>query len=153
MRGKWLDVGCGPVSVLERTPIYVLRAIDPGMYKYSVDLPEFSKLGVVGMNTYYQACPIQDVQDTDFDYVWCFNILDHTADWQGIVQNFARVLRTGGKALISTDIRTFTDQYHIAVFTADELLQELRSDGFFVEWLSEIKDEKLYRFSVRAVKT
>ena len=124
LRGKILDVGCGPISVLEHAVGCSVVAIDPALADYHRDTPELVVLGQSD-NVEYRSTTIQEVQETDFDIVWCVNVLDHTDNWQSIVDNFARVLKPEGLLLLSTDVRTVVDQWHIATYTEYQLGMEL----------------------------
>jgi len=152
--GRLLDVGSSVVSVFEKCRSVSVVAIDPLLAKLAQDMPAIVVLGKIN-NCDYRSCLIQDVQETDFDIVWCNNVLDHTVDWEEIIQNFARVLVASGTLLLGVDVRSdskLLDTAHITAFTADQILAELEVNGFDVVWQSPPQDKPLYRFSVRAVK-
>lgn len=152
LRGKVLDVGCGPISVLEHGLGYDVVGIDPLMAKYAQAMPDFVRLGFVN-NAEYRSGTIADVAEQDFDFVWCVNVLDHLDNWSETVGHFARVLKPGGTLMLSTDIRKVTDQYHIGTFNYLDLVTRLQQVGFFTLHTSGGNDTApVYRVNITAIK-
>lgn len=152
--GKLLDVGSSVVSVFEKCRSVSVVAIDPALEQLIRALPELVVIGKIN-NCDYRCCQIQDVVETNFDIVWCNNVLDHTADWQDMISHFSRVLKHSGLLFLGTDVRrdaTLLDVGHIAAFTAPALLAEVITNGFEVIWQSPALDVPQYRFYLRAVK-
>lgn len=153
--GRLLDVRSSVVSVFEKCRSVSVVAIDPLLEELERRLPDIVAIGKVN-NCEYRSCRIQDVVETDFDIVWCNNVLDHTDDWQDIIHHFSRVLKQSGLLLLGTDVRSdqgLLDEAHISAFTADEVLAALESSKFKVVWHSDIHaDWPQFRFCVRAVK-
>lgn len=152
--GKLLDVGSSVVSIFEKCRSVSVMAIDPSLEQLSCELPEIAVIGKIN-NCDYRCCQIHEVRETDFDIVWCNNVLDHTADWQDIISHVPRVLKKSGLLFLGTDVRsdaTLLDVGHIAAFTAPELLAEVVANGFEVIWQSPVLDVPQYRFYLRAVK-
>lgn len=152
--GKLLDVGSSVVSVFENCRSVSVVAIDPLLEEMTHHLPEITVIGKSN-NCEYRSCFIQDVAETDFDIVWCNNVLDHTDDWQDIIIHFAHVLKASGQLFLGTDVRRdqeLLDKAHISAFTAEQVLAELEATGFDVVWQSPRPDAPQYRLSIRAVK-
>ena len=152
--GKLLDVGSSLVSVFEKCRSVSVVAIDPSLETLAQNLPELVVLGKVN-NCDYRCCRIQEVEKTDFDIIWCNNVLDHTDDWQDIIRHFRRVIKKSGQLFLGTDVRGsggLLDAGHISAFTADEVVSEVVSNGFEVIWQTPPVDLPQYRFSLRAVK-
>lgn len=152
--GKLLDVGSSVVSVFEKCRSVSVVAIDPSLQGLAHDLPEIVVLGKIN-NCEYRCCRIQDVPETDFDIVWCNNVLDHTDDWQDIIGHFTRVVKKSGLLFLGTDVRgsgELLDAGHISAFTADEVVSEVISNGFQVVWQTSQVNLPQYRFSLRAMK-
>ena len=152
--GRMLDVGSCLVSFFENCRSVSVVAIDPLLETLKQALPDLVVIGPVN-NVEYRSCRIQDVRETDFDLVWCYNVLDHTEDWQDIVRHFARVLKPAGQLLLAVDVRTSPDSLdkaHISAFTAEDLIRELDKNRFGALWRSRPSTEAKYRFLVRARK-
>lgn len=153
--GRLLDVGSSVVSVFEKCRSVSVVAIDPLLKELGRYLPEIVVMEKVN-NCEYRSCRIQDVMETNFDVVWCCNVLDHTDDWQDIIHHFSRVLKKSGLLLLATDVRSdveLLDAAHISAFTADEILAEVAASGFEVVWQSPRFDLPQYRSVIRAIKT
>jgi 2-polyprenyl-3-methyl-5-hydroxy-6-metoxy-1,4-benzoquinol methylase len=152
--GRLLDVGSSAVSVFEKCRCVSVVAIDPSLEALARYLPDIVVIGKIN-NCEYRCCRIQEIAETDFDVVWCNNVLDHTDDWQDIIRHFSRVLQPTGLLFLGTDVRsdsTLVDTQHISAFTADQVLAELEANGFQVVWQSPACDLPKYRFMVRATR-
>ncbi len=82
-------------------------------------------------------------EDESFDKVICSEVLEHIPDYQAVIKEIARVLKTGGVAAISVP-RFFpewvcwqlSDAYHevegghIRIFNASDLQKDVESAGF-----------------------
>ncbi|MBO6554975.1 MAG: class I SAM-dependent methyltransferase [Pseudomonadales bacterium] len=82
-------------------------------------------------------------EDESFDKIICSEVLEHIPNYRGVIEEIARVLKTGGIAAISVP-RYFpewvcwqlSDAYHevegghIRIFDAGELKQDVESAGF-----------------------
>ena len=143
--GTLLDDGCGAVSVWEHRPDLDVMAIDPLMADMAKH-PQLSKFAKVGPkhNALYLSQNLEAIGKSGyFDWVWCYNVLDHAEDWRQHLAHCKRVLKVGGVLLLGTDVRT--DDYdfsahddeadmHPGVFSASEVLGELHSLDFHLEW-------------------
>lgn len=152
--GKLLDVGSSVISQFEKCRSVSVVAIDPLLEELASYLPEIVVMGKVN-NCEYRCSRIQDVKETDFDIVWCYNVLDHTDDWEDIIHHSFRVLKKSGLLFLATDVRSdegLLDKAHISAFTANRLTKEIAASGFEVIWQSPQLGLPQYRFAVRAFK-
>jgi SAM-dependent methyltransferase len=146
LHGKALDLGCGPVSMLEGYPGLEVVAFDPSLTSYAEVLPSMAILGQVN-NCDYRDCLIQDIPEEDFDIVWCYNVLDHAVDWQDVLVHIHRVLKPGGTLLLIVDVRHELSKSkevrvcHPLAFTAEELLEVVDATGLHVAYHAEIPPE------------
>lgn len=92
-----------------------------------------------------------DEQDSQFDLVLCFHVLEHVPDDYRAMQELLRVLKPGGRALIQTPFKEgeiyenhliitpverlahFGQEDHVRVYSVKGLADRLRSVGFSVE--------------------
>ena len=83
--GSVLDVGCGPVSMLQRRSHRSgSRGVDP-LAVSDETLERYLKAGVEFLNIKAEEMPI----DRQFDEVWCYNCLQHTDDPNEILRRMA----------------------------------------------------------------
>ena len=95
-----LDIGCGPLGSLEWANSARERVgLDPLVSQYT-DLG-ISKHAMKYVKGRSEEIPFEDQH---FDYVTCFNALDHVDDVHKSLDEIVRVLRIGGRFLIMVDI-------------------------------------------------
>lgn len=146
LRGKALDLGCGPVSMLEGYPNLEVVAFDPSLASYANALPGLAVLGQLH-NCDYRDCLIQDITEEDFDLVWCYNVLDHAVDWGDVLHHVWRVLKPGGRLLLMGDVRHRLSPRkevrvcHPLAYTAEELLEVMDAAGLHVTYHADIPPE------------
>ena len=132
-----LDIGCGPRGSLEWAGIARERVgLDPLVKDYR-------KLGIGRHRMSYVCAPSERIpfQDEYFDFVTCFNALDHVDNIDETLSEIVRVLREGGSFLLITEINhppTVTEPQTISEELLDRLarsfvpaqtrLSEIRSD-------------------------
>jgi ubiquinone/menaquinone biosynthesis C-methylase UbiE len=97
---KLLDVGCGPRGSLEwATTAAETVGVDPLADRYRK--LQSGKHRMTYVNAYAEAMPFANAH---FNDVFCFNALDHTADFRKALDEIRRVLRPGGHFLLITEI-------------------------------------------------
>lgn len=62
------------------------------------------------------------------DYVHCWNVLDHTYDWRKIIENFCLYSKSGGIALLGTDMGPTPSIGHTGINAPDELLSSIKKE-------------------------
>jgi len=78
--------------------------------------------------------PLKDFESASFDLVLSFQVIEHIRDDKSFLKEIARVLRPGGKCLITTPNKKMTlsrNPWHIREYTSEEL-KELASAIFGV---------------------
>lgn len=81
-----LDVGCGPVSVLQRSKHGPSRGVDP-LSMSAETLKRYADAGVEVFNIKAEVMPT----DRTFDEVWMYNCLQHTDDPDAILSKIVTV--------------------------------------------------------------
>jgi ubiquinone/menaquinone biosynthesis C-methylase UbiE len=95
-----LDIGCGPRGSLEWADMTAQRVgLDPLV-------PQYLKLGADKHKMEYCAAPSEHIPYADgyFDIVACLNALDHVNDFQQTVREIKRVVKKGGRFLLTVEI-------------------------------------------------
>lgn len=77
-----LDIGGGPTSMLLKT--YNLQA---GLVCDPIDYPQWTKDRYAIKNIDVQVIPGEEVNESGWDEVWIYNVLQHTEDPQKIIDN------------------------------------------------------------------
>ena len=149
--GRILDVGCGPVSVLnfegpdDMTPL----GLDPLGLVYAQNqlleaAPQRQPMPIV-------AAPAEKLpfRDASFDHVICYNVLDHVLDAPGVLAEIRRVLKDGGSLRVYVHtfawwIRKFLffDTPHTYHWSHVEFRELIEAGGF--EVISELEEPKSF---------
>jgi SAM-dependent methyltransferase len=97
---KLLDVGCGPRGSLEwATTAAEAVGVDPLADHYRKLQKRHQRM--MHVNGYAETMPFAN---SHFDDVFCFNALDHTADFRRALVEMHRVLKPGGRFLLITEV-------------------------------------------------
>jgi SAM-dependent methyltransferase len=102
--------------------------------------------------------PPIDFDNSSFDYVVCFQVIEHIEDDMDFVREVSRVLRPGGKFIVSTPNAPMSltrNPWHVREYNSEEL-QNLLSISFdSVEVAGVVGNEKVmeyYRKNRRSVR-
>jgi SAM-dependent methyltransferase len=97
---RLLDVGCGPRGSLEwASTAAETVGVDPLADRYRKLQTRRQRMSYV--NAYAETMPFANGH---FDDAFCFNALDHTADYRRALGEIHRVLRAGGRFLLITEV-------------------------------------------------
>ena len=116
-----LDLGCGPLGSLEWAESASERVgLDPLISSYR-------GLGLNSHKMQYVEGRSEDIPfgNEHFDYVTCFNALDHVDDVQLTLAEVVRVLKRGGKFLVFVDIGhnpTLSEPHELQWTVLDQIL-------------------------------
>lgn len=121
--GDTLELGCGEgrgVEIIsERSSSYLaLDKIPEVINKLSERFPH--------LNFKQAVFPPVDLPDQSFDTVVNFQVIEHIKDDHLFLEEIARLLRPGGKAILTTPNNKMTlsrNPWHIREYTADELTE------------------------------
>ncbi len=129
-----LDVACGVGDVVS--------SLAPRHHVYAMDF-SFHSLGLVGLmapgiprvNSSLYALPFRD---ESMDAVICLEVLEHLPDDRPAVAEITRILKPGGRAIVSVPSQYYFDDYfhlmgHFRHYTRHELVSLLESAGLRVE--------------------
>lgn len=160
-----LDLGCGAVSVHECRRGVRVTAVDPllAALAASDNVPTrwAARLGAVN-NAIYISATGEALREL-FDHVWCYNVLDHTANWRDFLLHACTLVAPGGTLTLCADCRVAgdlddgfaEDPMHIQAFNHEELHQAISLGGLSAFWSSpHPRGAQIlkYRYAIRATR-
>jgi len=92
------------------------------------------------------------IADNSFDFAVTFQVIEHIQDDKAFIREIHRVLKPGGKLLLSTPNRLMSltrNPWHIREYTADELRQVLSSVFSSVEMKGVYGNEKVMDYHLK----
>lgn len=125
---KILDVGCGPVSLLQRTKHGPSRGVDP------LPMSEKTHAHYREMDVELLSMPAEEMPtDETFDEIWMYNLLQHTRDPNEILRRIAACSEVGTEVRIFEWIEMGVSEGH-----PQNLTESLFQDHFGAGWRREI---------------
>lgn len=121
--GELLEIGCGTGRGLE----ILVNASDhyTGIDKYESLTSELQKQYPQAVFKAMVIPPFTGIADNSFDRVVSFQVIEHIKDDKAFLQEIHRVLKPGGKAIISTPNKKMTltrNPWHVREYFAPELI-------------------------------
>lgn len=152
--GHVLELGTGDGYGLSELSPRVTRLITIDKYKPSRQMQSFHNV------EYRQSRfpPFQDIVDESMDYVVSFLTIEHIKNDNLFVQEIKRVLKKGGKAIITTPNKKMTlvrNPWHIREYTRDQLYTLIRRHFNDVSCMGISGNQKVmdyYEKNAKAVK-
>jgi cyclopropane fatty-acyl-phospholipid synthase-like methyltransferase len=159
---RLLDVGCGngaPAVRFVRTRQVEVTSIDIGAYQLQLAKERVTEEGLDDRIT-VQYADVNDMpfEPESFDHAWSSECLIHVPDWTTALRHIARVLRPGGRLVVTdcverapvdAETRAFLERYYASVHCRynklDEIPDLVRAAGLELVELLEIGDHILER--------
>lgn len=144
-RGRGLDLGCGPLSILECSRIRgVVYAADALLDEYRKILPSENRRIQEGPEIRYfksdgEGLPFRDGY---FDWVLCRNVIDHTPNPAKMIAEIRRVLKPGKRLYFEVNFDQILGTAHYDLWNRDSVRNYF--DGFRVA-VERIQDKPEYR--------
>lgn len=145
--GEVLEVGCGVGRglsvILENCKSYT--AIDKNEELITHLQKQYPQHHFIANNI----PPFASLEDESFDFVITFQVIEHIPKDNFFVQEIYRVLKKGGKAIITTpNIKQSLTRnpWHVREYTAQELKKLLQNCFTSVETLGVAGNEKVMRY-------
>ncbi|MBC6993457.1 class I SAM-dependent methyltransferase [Neolewinella lacunae] len=101
---KVLDAGCGPAGIFitlhgtER-----VTALDPLLLRYETDLSIFARSRYPETDFAVQTLE-QPIPGGPFEAIYCFNAINHVANWALALDQLTAVAHTGTRLLLTSDV-------------------------------------------------
>ena len=150
------DLGCGPAGVfiaLHRRQ--QVTALDPLLERYE-DLPVFDRSDYPDVE--FLCHPLETIADLPpFDQLYCFNAINHVADWDAGLDRLTALARPGTELLISSDVHRHAwllpvfralpgDALHPQQHRAEDYRKALRERGWRIELEKVLRRETIFAY-------
>lgn len=123
-----LDVGCGSRPPLKDRAKHVF-GVEPLWYKFQ----DLEKAWREGVEVFSQPAEMPIISFMDrFEFVFCWNVLDHTFQPLEIAKNMANYLKLGGKLFMATDFHGASEG-HPTNLDEESLKDTLNKSGMVIE--------------------
>ena len=100
-----LDAGCGPAGIfihLHRTES--VAALDPLLSNYERHLPIFSRRSYPAVSFHEQRLEDRPIHAGPFAAIYCFNAINHVANWSGALDALTAYARPGTEMILTSDV-------------------------------------------------
>lgn len=105
-RAKILDAGSG----ITFFP-YLIKSMYPQTEVYCTDYDKklediYQRINQTHNGVSFSSYDLKELpyEDNWFDVIYCISVLEHTADYRAIIEQFHRILRPGGSLIITFDV-------------------------------------------------
>ncbi|MEM7575203.1 MAG: class I SAM-dependent methyltransferase [Bacteroidota bacterium] len=100
-----LEVGCGPAGIfLLLHELQMITAVDPLLDKYQQELAHFQAADYPQISFIAEPFESYQLPADKFEVIYCFNAINHVADWEGCLQKISRAAAPGTVLLLSSDV-------------------------------------------------
>jgi len=147
VKGNLLEIGCGigrGIEVLlDATPQYT--GIDKNSQLIDQLQHQYPKAQFLCQNI----PPMRGLEAGSYDWIVSFQVIEHIQDHELFVAELYRLLRRGGKLLITTPNRKLSltrNPWHVREYTASELSMLLKKHFSHVEMLGVQGNEKIQKY-------
>ncbi len=152
-----LDAGCGPAGIFTILPDQRVTALDPLLPAYARDLPHFDPADYPNVTfvtgTLEDPPPLGD----PFPLIYCFNAVNHVADWDAALDGLTALAAPGGRLVISSDVHRHALLYRIFRALPGDLLHPqqhraahyhaaLRARGWVLECERVLRTERIFEY-------
>ncbi len=139
----WVDVGCGPFSVLMEAPAGITKIMVDPLMKFYLHHKLVPPVEDTSRHVFIEAAGEDlPLADETAEMVFCTNTLDHVADpWQTLSE-LVRILKVGGHLIIDTDTEGQTDEMHphaLKVAEVEKCLAEIGAPRTFSHFPKGVK--------------
>ena len=137
-----LEIGCGPAGIFIILEGNQLRALDPLLNAYQAKLTHFSKEDYPWVQFENQA--LETASGPARPLVFCFNAINHIADWELGLDQLWRLTAEGGQLVLSSDVHRHHwlkhifrwlpgDALHPQQHSREDYLSALRKKGWKIK--------------------
>lgn len=142
--GKVLEIGTGSGYGVNYLPAHCAEFITVDKFKSTIDFSKYSNVSFVQCTV-----PPLPFNDNTFDFVVSFQVIEHIKNNKAFVQEIYRVLKPGGKFIVTTPniLTTLTrNPWHIREYKKEELQSLLKNFFLDIEMLGVFGNDKVMSY-------
>jgi SAM-dependent methyltransferase len=143
--GDVLEVGCGMGYGVQHISPKADKYVTIDKFPTELDFSKFPNVEFRQMTV----PPFKGIEDNTFDYVVSFQVIEHIEDDNAFVKEIARVLKPGGKFIVTTPnikMSITRNPWHVREYTIDQLKTLLRKYFSDVEALGVSGNDKIMEY-------
>lgn len=144
IKGKVLEIGTGSGYGIDYLAPYSSEFITVDKFKSDINFSAYSNVQFIQCNV-----PPLPFNDSIFDFVVSFQVIEHIRDDNTFVKEIHRVLKDGGKFIVTTPnvLTTLTrNPWHIREYKKEELQKLLMKYFNDIEMLGVYGNDKVMRY-------
>lgn len=154
-----LDAGCGPAGVFVYLhDIEEVTALDPLLGSYEEDLSIFSRAEYPGVTFLEQALEQDLAEEASFSAIYCFNAINHVADWDRALDALTAHAHAGTRMILTSDVHRHQlllpifralpgDALHPQQHGPDAYRKALSGRGWCIEWEEVLRREAIFDYT------
>ncbi|NJC24747.1 class I SAM-dependent methyltransferase [Neolewinella antarctica] len=154
-----LDAGCGPAGIFT----YVrhterVTALDPLLDNYEKHLAIFSRGAYPDVRFHRQKLEEACVPGGPFGAIYCFNAINHVADWHAALDRLTEYATTGTRMILTSDVHRHGwllpifkalpgDALHPQQHDASAYRRALTVRGWRIDWEEVLRRELIFNYT------
>jgi len=158
-----LDAGCGPAGVFVHLhDLEQVTALDPLLGSYEKDLAIFRRGDYPNVKFLEQPLENDFTDEAPFDAIYCFNAINHVADWDGAIDALTAHARPGTRMIMTSDVHRHKlllpvfkalpgDALHPQQHGPDAYRFALTRRGWRIEWEEVLRRESIFDYTAWVV--
>jgi SAM-dependent methyltransferase len=146
---KVVDIGCGLAYGTSLMAAHADRITGIDYDQQTIEANKIRYKHITNLDFLRSAVPPLALEDNSVDVVTAFQFIEHIENRDEFIKDVLRVLRPGGKLLITTPNAKKSlarNPFHVHEYTFDEMKEELRSAGAEFELKGLQGDEKVNKY-------
>lgn len=143
--GDVLEVGCGMGYGVQHISPKADKYVTIDKFPTELDFSKFPNVEFRQMTV----PPFKGIEDNSFDYVVSFQVIEHIEDDNAFVKEIARVLKPGGKFIVTTPYIKMSitrNPWHVREYTIEELKTLLSKNFSKVDALGVSGNDKIMEY-------
>ncbi|OAV45400.1 bifunctional 2-polyprenyl-6-hydroxyphenol methylase/3-demethylubiquinol 3-O-methyltransferase UbiG [Lewinella sp. 4G2] len=154
-----LDAGCGPAGIfIHLRSVEQVVALDPLLDTYAGTLDIFDQGNYPEVSFYQQPLEQRLPEDLKFDAIYCFNAINHVADWSTALDQLTAYAHPGTRMILSSDVHRHAwllpifkalpgDALHPQQHGPEAYRTALRQRGWIIDSEMVLREEAIFNYT------